>query len=299
MKKSNRRIRKKEKKPLSFPLQKIRTVLRILLVTVIGLFLLGVVGFYGARFTQDFLNRPIASIEVKGQFDYVSEEDMTLVAKEMIGGSFIGENISRIKTTLEAMPWVDGVDLSRRWPDKLEVIVKEHTPIARWSNKGFVNVRGEIIFVTDDSRLTQLSVLVGEEHDAELIMQRYSALASMLSEYDLSINVLEKSRRGVWKMELTNQWKIMVGRGEMNKKLQRLTYLLDQKKLNVTMNIDTIDLRYPNGLAVSWKEEEGSHQSQDQEDVDEIDAIIKAINSSAYRSTIRQRKTSEKQYARG
>ncbi|MGS2717743.1 cell division protein FtsQ/DivIB [Eionea flava] len=297
MKKSNRRIRVKEKKPLSLPLKKIRTVLRILSVTVIGIFLLGVIGFYGARFTQDFLNRPIASIVVKGQFDYVSEQDMTSIAKEMIGGSFIGENISRIKATLEAMPWVDSVDLSRRWPDKLEVIVKEQIPIARWSNDGFVNVRGEIIFLAGDSHLTQLSVLVGEEKDAEIIMQRYSVLASMLSEYGLSIKVLEKSRRGVWRIELANQWKIMIGRGEMNKKLQRFTYLLDQEVLNITMNIDTIDLRYPNGLAVSWKEVE-SHR-QNQEELDEIDTIIKEINSSVYRPTIRQRKTSDKQYARG
>lgn len=291
MTKGNRRIRKKEKKVFSFPFKKILYGLRAIVISLVFLGVLGGAGFYGTTLTKDFLNRPIASIVLKGQFEYVSESDMAAVAEAMIGGSFIGENIGRIKDALEAMPWVDSVDLSRRWPDQLDIVVREQMPIARWNDAGFVNVRGEVVLVSDDTHLSDLSVLIGQEEDAALIMQRYSVLASLLSHYDLSIGVLEKNRRGVWQMQLTNQWTLIIGRGGMNEKLQRFTQLLDQKTLHTAMSIKVIDLRYPNGLAVSWKD--------DKQDIDELDEIIKRINESVHRSTTRLQIMSDKQYARG
>jgi cell division protein FtsQ len=291
MTKVNRRTYKKEKKGYSFPFKKMWHMLRLFVVVSMGLSILGVMGFYGTQLTQTFLNRPIASITVKGEFNHISQEQMTNAARGKIGGSFIGENISRIKMSLESMPWVDSVDLSRRWPDQLEVTVREQIPIARWGDNGFVNVRGEIVFVKNDSGLLNLSVLVGEKQNAELIMQQYSVLANTFQPHSLSISVLEKNRRGVWKLELSNGWKVVVGRGDMHKKIQRLTFLLESNELDVNMPIVSIDLRYTNGLAVRWI---------DDSVVGNVFNEREKINiSSAHHLIVRQRLVDEKQYARG
>jgi cell division protein FtsQ len=252
MTKINRRIIKKEKVNRVFPFAKTLRVMRIVVLASFFVSVLGVAGFYGTRLATDFLNRPVASIVVKGEFNYVAQNEVTELVKGMIGGSFIGEDINGIKQSLEARPWIDSVNLIRQWPDILEIVVHEQVPIARWGGSGFVNVRGEIITVEKVSDLSQFSTLSGKREDVGLIMQQYSLLASTLQPYNMSIDVLEKNYRGVWRLQLTNGWKVVVGRGNVYKKIQRLTYLLEAKKLDSQMNIESIDLRYSNGLAVRW-----------------------------------------------
>jgi cell division protein FtsQ len=255
MTKVNKRTIKKEKVKKTFPFLKVLRVTRALVFFGVFLSVLGAAGFYGTGLAKEFLNRPVASIVIKGGFNYVSQDEVESVVKNMIGGSFIGEDISDIKQSLEAMPWIEGVDLVRQWPDTLEVVIREQSPIARWGESGFVNIKGRIIVVDNNNVLSQLSTLSGKEDEAGLIMQQYSLLASTLQPYNMSINVLEKNHRGVWNLQLRNGWKVIVGRGDVYKKIQRLTYLLDVKKLNYQMKVDSIDLRYPNGIAVSWIED--------------------------------------------
>jgi cell division protein FtsQ len=296
MTKENRRTYKKEKTVNSFPFKKIWHMLRLFVVVGVSFSVMGVMGFYGVQLSQQFLNRPIASITVKGEFSHVSQNQMANAARGMIGGSFIGENISRIKASLESMPWVDGVDLSRRWPDQLEVTVREQIPSARWGENGFVNVRGEIIFVEKDSGLIDFSTLVGEKQDAELIMQQYSVLANTFQPHNLSIRVLEKNRRGVWKLELSNGWGVIVGRGDMYKKIQRLTSLLESDTLDANMPIVSIDLRYTNGLAVRWMDDSVVDRSVVGNVFNEVE---KPKISSVHHRVVGQRLVDEKQYARG
>jgi cell division protein FtsQ len=296
MTKVNRRTYKKEKKGYSFPFKKVLHMLRLFIVVSMSLSVLGVMGFYGAQLTQTFLSRPIASISVKGEFNYVSQARMKKAARSMVGGSFIGENIGGIKASLEAMPWVDSVDLSRRWPDQLEILVREQIPIARWSDNGFVNIRGEIIFVESVSGLLGFSTLVGEQQESEQIMQQYSVLANIFQPHKLSISVLEKDRRGVWKLEFSNGWQVVVGRGDVHKKVQRLTSLLESSTLDVNMPIVSIDLRYTNGLAVRWI---GDSVVGSVVVGNVFNKIEKTKVSSVHHLGVRQRLVDEKSYARG
>ena len=103
--------------------------------------------------------------------------------------------------------------------------------------------------------------------------------------------MLEKNRRGVWRLELSNGWKVVVGRGDMHKKIQRLTFLLESNELDVNMSIVSIDLRYTNGLAVRWM---GDSVVENAFNEREKTKII-----SAHYLRVRQRLVDEKQYARG
>jgi len=299
MTKINRRTHKKETINNLFPFNKMWHICRLFIVASVSMFTLGVTGFYGMQLAQDFLNRPIANITVKGEFNHVSKELLTHTVRTMMGGSFIGENISRIKVSLESIPWIDGVDLSRRWPDQLEIIVREQIPIARWGNSGFVNVRGEIIFVENDNGLLNLSTLMGEKQDSDVIMQQYSVLANTLQPYNLFISRLEKNKRGVWKLALSNHWEIVIGRVDMHKKIQRFTSLLQSKTLDAGMPIVSIDLRYTNGVAVNWIGDAMKIQDLvlDRSSLNDVEEVVK--NSSVIHLKVRQRLVGEKQYARG
>jgi cell division protein FtsQ len=257
MAKINKRISNKPKSPTRYLwVKKCIRFLRVLVVTVVGVAIVGGVGFYGVTVAQNFLNRPIANVIVKGNFHYVEKNTVDLLVQKMIGDSFVGENIDIIKKRLQAMSWIDNVNLARQWPDRLLVNVTEQTPIARWGDSSFINVRGELIDVVDNVELAHLSQLSGEKQDAPIIMQQYSVMATVFQAYGIGVSALEKDRRGVWQLRLDNGWLVVLGRGDIFAKVQRLTHLFDKQLLATTAKIKVIDIRYSNGLAVEWAPDE-------------------------------------------
>ena len=50
------------------------------------------------------------------------------------------QSLQQIKTTLEKVDWIHRVDVSKRWPDRLMVLVIEETPIAYWNDDAFINL---------------------------------------------------------------------------------------------------------------------------------------------------------------
>jgi cell division protein FtsQ len=257
MAKVNKRISNKPKSPTRYLwVKKCVNFLRMLVVTVVSVAMVSGGGFYGVKVAQNFLNRPIANVVLEGNFHYVAKSNVDVLVEQMIGGSFVGENIDVIKSRLQAMPWIDNVNLARQWPDRLLVSVTEQTPIARWGDSSFINVRGELIDVVDNVELAHLSQLSGEKQDAPIIMQQYSVMANVFQAYGMIVTALEKDRRGVWKLRLDNGWLVVLGRGNTFAKVQRLTHLLDKQLLATTAKIKLIDIRYSNGLAVEWAPDE-------------------------------------------
>ncbi|MFZ2406544.1 MAG: cell division protein FtsQ/DivIB, partial [Methylobacter sp.] len=59
--------------------------------------------------------------------------------------------------------------------------------------------------------------------------------------------------RWAWKIKLTTGLEILLGRNEQLKKLQRFLKTMEVLGQEQVEKIAIVDLRYPNGYAVSWK----------------------------------------------
>jgi cell division protein FtsQ len=59
--------------------------------------------------------------------------------------------------------------------------------------------------------------------------------------------------RWSWKIKLTTGLEILLGRNEQLKKLQRFLKTLDVMGQEQVKRMAIVDLRYPNGYAVSWQ----------------------------------------------
>ena len=214
--------------------------------------LLAVVGFYTTLATNHFLSKPVNEIVINSRFDYVDRATIEKKATSILGQSFIRQNIHQLQEELESIPWVDTVSLSRSWPDKLTLTIYEQAPIARWGSKGFVNVRGQLVFTPSIEQLYALPELKGSNDDVILIMDTYALLAKKVQPYDIAISFLQKDERESWRLQLDNGWDVVLGRGDMLKKLARLTQLFDQQLLDRNADVVAIDMRYSNGLAIQW-----------------------------------------------
>gem|GEM_PF-1287517 len=266
MAKANRRLPAHKPRRNFSLLNRVLGVLKTVSLALCGIGLLSIIGFYGFKSVNQFLNRPIAQIVVNGQFQYVSREDVRRHIEGVLGASFISENIHRIQKDIASMPWVDTVSLSRSWPDTLNVTVDEHVPIARWGSGGFVNVKGELVFTDKVNMLSHLPELSGQESGVGDVMEKYSLLARVFQRYGMSIHYLQQDDRQSWRIDLSNSWRVIFGRDDVLEKASRLTHLLDLKLIEKEANISTIDLRYSNGVSVKWRQADSEYSDSLQVD---------------------------------
>ena len=231
-------------------------VSRKIIYRSLGLFVLlasfaGIAYFSTEPLTR-LLERPLKSVAVEGQFQFLPKDRaMELIEKE-IDGDFLQLNLSRLKSELERDPWVDHVYLGRRWPDTLVVKIAEQTPIARWDANGFLNQRGEIIRVTETDKLLGLPWLQGNEINAREIMQQYQDLSTLLRSRGLEIVALKCDNKKSWRLTLKNDKEIAIGREEVMEKLRRFVTVYDKFLSSVWGDVKTIDVRYSNGISVQW-----------------------------------------------
>jgi len=219
------------------------------------LILFAVIAYFISGPLARLLERPLKSVAVEGQFQYLPKQRaMELIEKE-IDGDFIQLNLTKLKNELQQDPWVDKVFLSRRWPDTLVVKIAEQTPIARWDANGFLNQRGEIIRVEDITKLSGLPWLQGNEINAREIMQQYQDLSTLLRSRGLEIAALKCDNKKSWRLTLKNDKEIAIGREEVMEKLRRFVTVYDKFLINVWADVKAIDVRYSNGVSVQWVED--------------------------------------------
>ena len=66
---------------------------------------------------------------------------------------------------------------------------------------------------------------------------------------------LRVDSRGALDVELINGLQIKLGRGDTERKIERLIAIYRQQIMPRREQIQRLDLRYSNGFAVAWKEE--------------------------------------------
>jgi cell division protein FtsQ len=219
----------------------------------VGLILL-VVKFNPQEKLQEYTHRPIKEVQLEGSFRYLASAELQQLVVSYMKDSFLQVDLSELKQQIERNPWVENATIVRKWPDKLVVQVVEQQPIALWGEKSFLNQHGHIVKVENTSKIKALPVLQGEDRYAQEIKEQYLRIGKLLAPHDLVLNTVQLDKTRAWTIRLQSGVTIKLGRDRLWEKLQ---YLLVAKtgelgaKFN---NIAQIDMRYPSGFAVTWKE---------------------------------------------
>lgn len=205
---------------------------------------------------QQMTNRPIAGVTIEGQFHYISQQEVQSLVVERVTENFLQLDMEALKKVLERNAWIDKVAVSRQWPDRLVVRIKEQQPIARWGENAFVNMRGDIVKVPDNSRLEKLPLLKGHDRYARDVMQKYVRIMRILSPAELLLKEVHLDNTLSWTLRLDNGLEIRIGREDVFDRLQRLLDVYPSELAAKSDKIASIDLRYDNGFAVGWKQME-------------------------------------------
>ena len=224
--------------------------LRLLMVTVF------VAAIFGADFIYKQIDTPLSKIMVGGNFNHLEEQELAELVNMEIDGGFLSMNLNQLRQELQSHPWIHQVSVRREWPSTLKVEVIEEVPIARWGKKGFLNRLGDQLSLPENSNLNSLPVLEAHFGSSQDMIAQYLLLAELLAPTDLRLTELQRDAVGAWQIETAAGVRIVLGRDQIIEKIRRLIVVWGSG-LDVQLNnIATIDLRYPNGLAVSWRDQD-------------------------------------------
>lgn len=215
-----------------------------------GALLWGVFGLY----TTLVHKAPLALIQVEGDINTTDRDQLSRQLKATVKGSYFGTDLIAIRDAVIVSPWVESMSVQRRWPDGIRVLVIEKKAVARWGEKNYLSARGEIFQPKPGTPSAELPLLFGPAGKAGYVMEQYRSLNERLRPTGQQVVELHLTERMTWFIKLASGMEIIVDQNQFNDKMQRYFWLYDKELKPYADRIARVDLRYRNGLALSWKD---------------------------------------------
>ena len=219
----------------------------IIFVFLLPLILIGLV-------TYDNFNQSIDRVLINGEFNYLSERDVIDLIDENVQTGFLTLNLPDLNRKIVEQDWIRSSSIRRSWPATLIVNIEEEIPVARWGEQQILNNVGDYIDVINKDSVSHLPVIFSQAGDTKEIIKIYQLISELLGPVGLRIDEVESDNAGSWTLTVLSDIKIILGRDQLVEKLQRLQSVWLAELSSQEKNINVIDLRYPNGLAVKWKQ---------------------------------------------
>lgn len=203
--------------------------------------------YVAARFA---IHQPVFALHelrVIGAPGFITQEQVKAITKRDFRGTFFTVDIVRLRTAFEKLPWVRKVDVRRQWPDRIDVVIEVHQPLARWGDAGLVNVQGEVFIATTDA---MLPVFSGPEGAAVEVAAQYEVFRREFSAIGREPVAVRLSPRRAWQVRLDNGMTLEVGREQVAARIARFLTAYPQTLAALGRRADYVDLRYANGFAV-------------------------------------------------
>ncbi|WP_448679410.1 cell division protein FtsQ/DivIB [Pseudomonas nicosulfuronedens] len=218
---------------------------------------LGVLGggaYFGAQYVLPYADRPIAKVSVEGDLSYISQAAVQQRISPYVSASFFTIDLAGMRQELEQMPWIAHAEVRRVWPDQVVIRLDEQLPIARWGDEALLNNQGQAFAPREVANYEHLPRLSGPQRAQQQVMQQYQILSQMLRPLGFTIASLDMSSRGAWTLGTAQGVEIMLGRDHAVEQIRRFVTIYDKALKDQITKIARIDMRYPNGLAVAWRD---------------------------------------------
>jgi cell division protein FtsQ len=182
-----------------------------------------------------------------------SAPHLEAVIREDLAGTFFTIDLDATRRALGAVPWVRDVHVRRQWPQRLEIAIEEHAPLARWNDAGLVNAFGETFAAPYAGPLPRFA---GSEGYATDMVARYAEWSALLAPLGLAVAELRVSPRGAWLLRADGPrgpLTLELGRDDPSGRLA--TFVAAHGRTIGALarqgtRVDHVDLRYRNGFAV-------------------------------------------------
>ena len=195
---------------------------------------------------------PIRWLEINGEFQRVSAEQLRGSVTPLIDESFFTVDMQELHNAASRISWVSAVRIQKAWPDTVIVTIEEYAPIAHWNRGELISEEGISFSVPEADGIQGLPWLTGPDDRLDEMLDSWAGFSEMLAPTGLEISKLELDQRGAWAMELNNGTRVQLGRESAQERLQRLLVSWDSLMFEQAIPPRDVDMRYTNGFAVLW-----------------------------------------------
>ena len=204
------------------------------------------------QWLKPHVNPTITTVRVLGD---LTPSKQRLVEQQLMpysDGLFFSIDIVAVRKVLDELPWIAHAEVSRIWPDQLQVIIQEQLPVARWGQDALLSTQGYLFTAVDVEAYSHLPQLMGPENTQARVMRQYLIFSQALRPLGYSIKQLEMRERGSWFITTQTGLKLLFGRDHLVDKMRRFAVVYETELTEQIDKIERVDLRYANGLAVAW-----------------------------------------------
>ena len=198
---------------------------------------------------------PLRELHVAGDLGHVQRAQIEHATRTMVSGNFFTVDIDGTRKAFETLPWVRRVEVRRQWPDRLELAIEEHVPVARWKTSGktdqLVNSHGEVFSGSVD---LPLPVFSGPEGTSAEVLARFREFDKALSKIDRHPRAVALSAREAWQVRLDNGLLLDLGRDQaklpLADRMARFVEYYPAAQTRAPFTVVAVDMRYPNGFSL-------------------------------------------------
>ncbi|MDR3478531.1 MAG: cell division protein FtsQ/DivIB [Gammaproteobacteria bacterium] len=235
---------RKRSVPLNFPWKSIAKI-----VVIIGLIMTFAFLYPKLKSTDYF---PIKDVKIFG-VQHLNHDEVQSLVLPFVSKGFFFVDVDRIKERILQLPWVAQVVVRRVWPNQVIITVNEKIPFALWNDASLLSEAGELFTPAVESYPNGLPALAGPPGEQIRMTKYYARMNSLLTPLHFKIARLELTPGMAWTVTLDNGVKLNVGHKDVLTRISHFVKVYPKIVGDRVADVEYIDLRYSNGMAVRWK----------------------------------------------
>lgn len=189
----------------------------------------------------------LREVRIASEPKHVTRDQLEQVVRRDLKGSFVTVDLAAVQAAFERLPWVRRASVQRHWPPRLDVVLEEHAPFARWGDARLVNAHGELFEAAYDGRLPVFSGPEGSAREMAIQYRYFRRSLAAIGEIPVELQV---SERRAWRLKLESGLTLALGRENIESRLARFASVHARTLARLDRRVDYVDLRYANGFAV-------------------------------------------------
>ena len=199
---------------------------------------------------------PLTKLRVASDARHVDDVELQKVLSPYARQGFFAVRLDDAQAALAKLPWVEEAEVSKKWPDVLEVQIREHRPLALWDETLLLSERGRLYprSAMGNALPKGLPHLGGDARRVAEVLAFYNQSREMFAPLGLGVRELRQDARGSWSLRLSDGAQVIVGRHDAESRVRRFAELLPKLIAPEGRALQRADLRYANGFALKWSE---------------------------------------------
>lgn len=195
---------------------------------------------------------PVTTVRVYGarQIDRQEVQDLLV---PLVSQGFFSVDLETARDRLIQNPWVVDLYLRRTWPNKVDIVLNERRAVAVWNNDCLLSTEGELFCPKKQTYPAILPHFVGPSGQHIVMLDYFNQMNRILNPLHAKISFLEFTANLTWKLALDNGMVLQMGNKDVLTRLGQFVKVYPKIVEGRVADVDYVDLRYSNGVAVRWK----------------------------------------------